>query len=108
MKNTTLSLKELITLLHNHPDVITLDVWSKNELYDKVKDRVEDYYDIDNPDGLTIEDIIQTITDRIWIEEAEELTVTPNEYHDAWEDIVYEWLHNHHEELNLKEWEEQA
>jgi hypothetical protein len=106
MKNTTLSLQELINLICNHPDVMSTEIWIKDDLMSRVEDVVTDTYLPKSEFGLSVDEQVKLITDRIWIEEKDELSNIPNEYHDGWQDVVDNWLEEHHQEFNLKKWEE--
>jgi hypothetical protein len=106
IEKTTLSLEELINLINNHPDVMSLEIWTKEQLMSRVEDEIENTYSPKILSGLSLDEQVQPITDRIWIEKKEQLSEIPNEYHDAWMDIVFDWLDQHHQEFNLKKYEE--
>jgi len=106
IENTTLSLQELINLIYNHPDVMSTEIWTKDDLMSRVEDVVKDTYTPKSLFGLSVDEQVELITNRIWIEENEELSHIPNEYHDPWQDVVDNWLEEHHQEFNLKKWEE--
>jgi hypothetical protein len=107
IEKTTLSLEELINLINNHPDVISSEIWTKDNLMSRVEDEIENTYSPKILSGLSLDEQVQPITDRIWIENKGQLSRNiPNEYHDAWMDIVFDWLNQHHQEFNLKKYEE--
>jgi hypothetical protein len=107
IEKTTLSLEELIYLINRHPDVMSSEIWTKDELMSRVEDEIEDSYSPKSLIDSSVDEQVEQITDRIWIEKERQLSENiPNEYHDAWLQIVQNWLDQHHQEFNLQKLEE--